>query len=81
MASAEDLKRAVDLALAGDWDGAHAVAQRDETDPLFCWLHACLHKIEGDSGNSRYWYAKAHRSFDDFTDPKAELEAIRAALA
>jgi len=48
---------------------------------FFCWLHACLHKIEGDSGNSRYWYAKAHRSFDDFTDPKSELEAIRAALA
>ena len=81
MASAQDLRQAIDLALTGDWDGAHGVAQRDEADPLFCWLHACLHKIEGDTGNSRYWYAKALRNFEDFTDPKAELEAIRAALA
>jgi hypothetical protein len=80
MASAQDLRRAIDLALAGDWDGAHAVAQRDEADPFFCWLHACLHKIEGDTGNSRYWYAKARRNFEDFADLKSELEAIRAAL-
>jgi hypothetical protein len=80
MARSGDLKRAVDLVLAGDWDGAHVIAQRDETDPLSCWLHACLHKMEGDAGNSRYWYAKANRDFEDFSDPKAELEAIRAAL-
>jgi hypothetical protein len=81
MASTNDLKRAVDLALAGDWDGAHAIAQLDESDPLFCWLHACLHKIEGDSGNSRYWYAKAGRRFDAFVDSEAELHAIGAALS
>lgn len=81
MASADELKRAVDLALKGDWDAAHAIAQRDETDRLSCWLHACLHKIEGDDGNSRYWYAKAGRRFDDFADPKDEFEAIRSALA
>ena len=78
MASAEDLKRAVELALAGDWDGAHAIAQGDEFDPLFCWLHACLHKIQGDTGNSRYWYAKAGTRFDDFADATGELQAIRA---
>ena len=49
MASSDDLKRAVELALAGDWDGAHAIAQGDESDPIFCWLHACLHKIQGDT--------------------------------
>jgi hypothetical protein len=81
MARAEDLKRGVELALKGDWDGAHAIAQRDETDPVFCWLHACLHKIEGDDGNSRYWYAKAGRRYEDFAEPKAELEAIRSALS
>ena len=76
-----DLKRAVELALAGDWDGAHAIAQGDESDPLFCWLHACLHKIQGDTGNSRYWYAKAGRRFDDFADATAELQAIRATIS
>ena len=43
----------VELAIAGDWDGAHAIAQREETDPVGCWLHACLHKMEGDTGNAR----------------------------
>jgi hypothetical protein len=81
MASADDLKRAVDLALGGDWDGAHAIAQSDESDPLFCWLHACLHRIEGDTGNSRYWYAKAGRRSDAFADAKTELQAIRAAVS
>ena len=79
VASAEDLKRTVDLALAGDWDGAHAIAQREASDPLFCWLHACLHKIEGDGGNSRYWYAKAGRRFETYADTNEELRAIRAA--
>jgi len=60
-----------------DW----SVAQLDKSDPLFCWLHACLHKIEGDSGNSRYWYAKAGRCFDAFVDSEAELHAIGAAIA
>lgn len=81
MASTQDLKQAINLALTGDWDGAHGVAQSDEADPLFCWLHACLHKMQGDDGNSRYWYAKAGRNFEDFADPKTELEAIRAALS
>jgi hypothetical protein len=75
------LTRAVDLALAGDWDGAHAIAQRQSADPLFCWLHACLHKIEGDAGNSRYWYDKAGRKFETFSDTQAELRAIRAAAS
>jgi len=74
-----ELVRAVDLALSGDWDGAHAIAQQADDDPLFCWLHACLHKIEGDAGNSRYWYAKCGRGFDDVSDTRAELAAIRKA--
>jgi hypothetical protein len=79
---AHDLKHAVDLALAGDWDGAHAIAQRDDGDPMSCWLHACLHKIEGDSGNARYWYRRSGgHAFEAFTDVGSELAAIRAALA
>lgn len=80
MASRENLIRAVDLAAAGDWNGAHEIAQLDESYPISCWLHACLHRIEGDSGNARYWYSRAGRTFEDFPDAKAELAAIRAAL-
>lgn len=75
--SREDLKRAVALAIAGDWDAAHAIVQRDESDVTSCWLHACLHKIEGDEGNARYWYRHSGgRTFEDFGDPRQELEAI-----
>lgn len=76
----DELRRAVDLALTGDWKGAHVIVQADETEPMSCWLHACLHKIEGDESNARYWYAKANRRFEDFADAEAELAAIKAAL-
>jgi hypothetical protein len=81
MADLEGLRRAVDLAAAGDWNGAHNIAQVDERDPLSCWLHACLHKMEGDASNSRYWYRRAHRRFEEFADPADELKAIRAEIA
>jgi hypothetical protein len=80
MAIKDDLKHAVDLALAGDWDGAHIIAQRDEEDPLHRWLHACLHKIEGDDVNSRYWYRSSGHTYEDFATPEIELQAIRDTL-
>lgn len=46
------------LIAAGDWDGAHAIAQ-DLDDATGAWLHAHLHRIEGDLGNADYWYARA----------------------
>jgi hypothetical protein len=75
-----DLKQAVDFAIAGDWDGAHEIAQRDERDPLHRWLHAVLHKIEGDESNSRYWYSGSGHSFEDFSSHEAELTSIRDTL-
>jgi len=76
-----ELKRAADLALAGDWDGAHRIVQQDETDSIACWLHGCLHKIEGDTGNARYWYRRSGgRRYEDYSDAKAELTALIAAL-
>ena len=80
MAVQKELIRAVDMALAGDWEGAHAIAQRAE-DPASCWLHAVLHKQDGDTANSRYWYARTTHAFEEFADPKAELAAIRAQIA
>lgn len=66
---------AIEAALASDWDRAHAIVQ-DMDDPLACWIHAILHKIEGDTGNSRYWYGRAGaRRYEDFADPRAELSA------
>jgi len=79
-ASNEDLIRAVDLALAGKWDEAHAITQAHEGEAAADWLHAVLHKIEGDGENSRYWYRRVAHAYEDYKDPKAELAAVRASL-
>jgi hypothetical protein len=42
----------------GDWARAHEVAQ-DEDDATGAWVHAYLHRKEGDEGNAAYWYRKA----------------------
>jgi hypothetical protein len=44
----------------GDWDMAHKVAQ-DVNDRNGAWVHAYLHRKEGDIGNARYWYGEAQR--------------------
>ena len=77
---ADEIRSAIAKALAGDWKGAHAIVQRDEDDRVACWVHAVLHKIEGDAGNSHYWYQRAGRSYDSFPEPKTELAAIAASL-
>ena len=80
MSDRRELTRAVELALAGDWKAAHEIVQQDEEDATACWIHAVLHKIEGDAGNSRYWYVRAGQSYEAYPDAKAELAAIKAAL-
>jgi len=81
MIARDELARAVDLALSGDWDGAHKIVQEDEDDATSCWIHAVLHKIEGDAGNARYWYRRAGQAYEAFSDPNAELAAIKAVLS
>ncbi len=68
------------LALADDWHGAHELAQQYQ-DPLAYWLHAVLHKIEGDVANSHYWYAKtAGQRYEQYADATEELRAIASRL-
>ena len=80
MADRVALTQAVALALDGHWEKAHAIVQQDEVDPLSCWIHAVLHKIEGDEANARYWYARAGHAYEAYADPRAELLTLRAAL-
>ena len=80
MDNAEQLKMAVEAALAGDWDKSHNIAQ-DYSDPTANWIHAVLHKIEGDVWNSKYWYARtASKKYEDFSDVNVELKAILNSL-
>ena len=46
--------------LRGDWERAHAIAQELPTEQG-AWLHAYLHRREGDAGNAAYWYRRAGR--------------------
>lgn len=66
-ASLSDTASAADLAwpLAalwwagkGDWTKAHEIAQ-DGNGPAAAWVHAYLHRVEGDLGDAGYWYRQA----------------------
>ena len=60
------------------WDKAHAIVM-DEGGKDCAWVHAYLHRVEGDLGNARYWYGQAQRPVP--TKPLAsEWEAIVQAL-
>lgn len=47
-------------ARAGKWDAAHDLCQ-DVPGTAGSWIHAWLHREEGDLGNAAYWYARAGR--------------------
>lgn len=61
----------------GDWDGAHECAQEDKSRDG-SWVHAYLHRKEGDEGNAGYWYARAGRPMPG---RGVTLEAEWAAIA
>jgi len=44
----------------GDWESAHGVAQAIE-DESGAWVHAYLHRKEGDATNAAYWYRRARK--------------------
>ena len=62
----------------GAWDTAHEILQ-DESDPDGCWVHAYLHRVEGDEDNAGYWYKRAERPHctDALVD---EWDAVAAEL-
>ena len=75
-----ELLQATELALAGKWDAAHQLVQPYEEDATASWIHAVLHKIEGDLGNARYWYRRASQLAHIADEPRAELAAIQTEL-
>jgi hypothetical protein len=63
----------------GDWDAAHALAQQEEGEKRHDWVHAYLHRVEGDLANAGYWYRRAGQpAATGALD--AEWAAIAAAL-
>ena len=62
----------------GEWDRAHDTAQSVDNDHG-AWVHAYLHRKEGDAANAAYWYRRAGQPVA--TDSlKEEWERIVSAL-
>lgn len=61
----------------GDWARAHGIAQSVAT-PEGAWVHAYLHRKEGDLANAGYWYARAGRPRPAATLAEEWAEIARA---
>jgi hypothetical protein len=62
----------------GDWDTAHQHAQAQE-DAVGAWVHAYLHRKEGDLSNAGYWYRRADKPVASVSLDE-EWESIATAL-
>jgi hypothetical protein len=62
----------------GDWDKAHKIVM-DDNGRDAAWVHAYLHRLEGDADNAAYWYRQARRPMAAGAHP-AEWAAIAAGL-
>ncbi|MGY3615822.1 hypothetical protein [Bradyrhizobium sp. USDA 10063] len=65
-------------AAKGNWDKAHRIVQ-DESTAEAAWVHAYLHRVEGDLGNASYWYRQAGKPVAK-DGLEAEWERIVSAL-
>ena len=66
-------------AAKGDWDQAHRIVQ-DDSGRDAAWVHAYLHRVEGDLGNAGYWYRQAGQPVAK-DSLEAEWQRIADALA
>lgn len=72
------LIRALWYERSGNWKRAHEITQ-DIEGPEAAWVHAYLHRREGDLGNARYWYRRADRA-ESQSELGEEWEEIAACL-
>lgn len=70
--------KALGLVASGDWNGAHALVQDDPSKEA-AWVHAHLHRVEGDLDNAGYWYRRAGKPVATI-DLAEERIAIEKAL-
>jgi hypothetical protein len=62
----------------GNWDAAHQAAQAKD-DGAGAWVHAYLHRVEGDESNAGFWYRRAGKAHAT-SDLKTEWHDIVQAL-
>lgn len=71
--------KALDAERNGDWEQAHCIVQEINT-PEAAWIHAYLHRVEGDPANAAYWYRRAGRPVCS-TSLEEEWQEIHDALS
>lgn len=80
MENRQHLIEATRLALDSEWDASHKIVQ-EFSDHYANWIHAVLHKIEGDEWNSKYWYQRTNgQQYENYPDPEDELRIIKNQL-
>lgn len=73
------LRRAVEFLENGDWEAAHSIAQKDESE-LGSWAHGIVHLMEGDLSNAGYWYKRAGRESAEPGNIAQEISALKDRL-
>jgi len=70
-----DYFKAIWYDLHDDWDKAHNIVQNLDTVSAM-WIHAYLHREEGDISNSKYWYRAAGKEYPGDMSLSDEVEII-----
>jgi hypothetical protein len=65
-------------AATGNWDAAHRLVQDDDSSDA-AWVHAYLHRVEGDLSNAAYWYRRAGKPVAT-GELQVEWDAVASAL-
>lgn len=63
----------------GDWEQSHETIQ-DVPDKTASWIHAYLHRKEGDAFNAKYWYTKAGKPMPAYSLDQEWEELVKALL-
>jgi hypothetical protein len=63
----------------GDWQAAHHMVDELEEQNAY-WVHAYLHRKEGDASNANYWYERAGKKMPEYSLQKEWEELVNALL-
>jgi hypothetical protein len=73
------LLRALWFDAKGDWSAAHDLVDELEESKAY-WVHAYLHRKEGDASNANYWYRRTGKKIPDYSLQKEWEEIVTALL-
>ncbi len=61
----------------GNWQKAHSIVQLIFNKNA-AWVHAFIHRVEGDNGNAQFWYRNAGKSFPQISKEQEYEELLNA---